>query len=180
MNKYDKWLVPVLILIIASILSMFLTVLSYIYPDGRQVVFNIVDFVEQSDELVDILAAYSGPTMYIDKVWLTVLAFLAAAAIVAAFAGVVTMSRQRPNTWQFVMALAGVIGTAIPAIIVIVAAPLSQRYLPGAFRFGVYPIVTPIAMAVCMITVTKKHKKTQAEIRAEERAKDLIRPGGDL
>ena len=118
--------------------------------------------------------------MYIDKVWLTILAVLAVLAIILAFIGVITMSLQRPNTWQFVMALVGIIGTALPAIIVIIAAPVSQRYLPGTFSFGVYPIITPIAMILCMITVTKKHKKTQAEIRAAEKAKGLIRPGGDL
>ena len=90
------------------------------------------------------------------------------------------MSLQRPNTWQFVLALVGIIGTAIPAIIVIIAAPVSQQFLPGTFQFGVYPIITPIAMVLCMITVTQKHKRTQAELRAAEKAKGLIRPGGDL
>ncbi len=78
------------------------------------------------------------------------------------------------------MALVGISGTAIPAIIVLIAAPVSQQYLPGTFQCGVYPIITPIAMVLCMITVTKKYKRALAEIRAAEKAKGLIRPGGDL
>ncbi len=167
--------------IVASVASVFLPVLTYIYPNGQKVSFNVFSFVEQSEDLLDILASYNGPfEMYIDKVWLTILAFLAVLAIILAFIGVITMSLQRPNTWQFVMALVCIIGTAIPAIIVIILAPASQRYLPGTFIFGVYPIITPIAMILSLITVTKKHKKTQAEIRAAEKAKGLIRPGGDL
>ena len=90
------------------------------------------------------------------------------------------MSRQRPNKGSFVLSLVGIIGTAIPSIIVMIAAPVSRQYLPGFFQVGVYPIITPIAMALCIVTVTRKHKKTQAEIQAAEKAKGLLRPGGDL
>ena len=181
MKKNIQWLLPVLTCIVASVASVFLPVLTYIYPNGQTVAFNLFSFTEPSQDLLDILASYNGPyEMYIDKIWLTILAVLAVLAIIAAFIGVITMSLQRPNTWQFVLALVGIIGTAIPAIIVIIAAPVSQQFLPGTFQFGVYPIITPIAMVMCMITVTKKHKRTQAELRAAEKAKGLIRPGGDL
>lgn len=181
MKKNIQWLLPVLTCIAASVASVFLPVLTYIYPSGREVSFNLFGFTQPSEDLLNILASYDGPyQMYVDKIWITILAVLAVMAIIAAFVGVITMSLQRPNTWQFVLALVGIIGTAIPAIIVIIAAPVSQQFLPGTFRFGVYPIITPIAMVMCMITVTKKHKRTQAEIRAAEKAKGLIRPGGDL
>lgn len=181
MKKNIYWLLPVLTCIAASVVSMFLPVLTYVYPNGREVSFNVLSFAKQSENLLDILDTYTGPfEVYIDKVWLTILALLAALAIVLAFVGVITMSLQRPNTWQFVMTLVGLIGTAIPAIIVVIAAPISQWHLPGTFIFGAYPIITPIAMILCMITVTRKHKKTQAEIQAAERAKGLIRSGGDL
>ena len=181
MKKNIQWLLPVLTCIVASVASVFLPVLTYTYPNGQTVEFNLFSFTEPSQDLLDILASYSGPyEMYIPQIWLTILAVLAVLAIIAAFIGVITMSLQRPNTWQFVLALVGIIGTAIPAIIVIIAAPVSQQYLPGTFQFGVYPIITPIAMVMCMITVTKKHKRTQAELRAAEKAKGLIRPGGDL
>lgn len=172
---------PVLACIIASVASVFLPVLTYVYPNGREASSNLFNFPEQSPELLEILASYTGSfNMYIDKGWMTILAVLAVLAIAAAFVGVITMSLQRPNTWQFVLALTGITGTAIPAIIVMIAVPISQQSLPGTFRFGVYPIVTPIAMVMCLITVTRKHKKTQVERRASEQARGLIRPGGDL
>ncbi len=189
MKDNVKWLMPVLACIVASVLSLFLPVLVYETdcpcchrcPGTYSASFNIISFAAQSLELQDILADYSGPLhMNIDRVWLTLLAILAVLAIVAALVGVCTMSLQRPNKWQFIMALGGIIGTAIPAFIVLLAVVLSQEYFPGTFRCGVYPIVTPVAMVMCMLTVTKKHKRTQEEILAAERAKDLIRPGGDL
>lgn len=181
MKKNVQWLLPVLTCIVASVASVFLPVLTYVYPNGKKVAFNLLNFTEPSPELVDILSSYNGRfAVYIDRIWLTVLAVLAVMAIVAAFVGVITMSTQRPNKWQFVLALAGLIGTAIPALLVMIAVPISHQILPGAFRVGVYPIITPIAMAMCMVTVTRKHKRTQAEIQAAEKAKDLIRPGGDL
>lgn len=181
MKKSIQWLLPVQTCVIASVASVFLPVLTYIYPNGHKVSFNLFAFTEPSEALLDILASYNGPyEMYIDKIWLTILAVLAVLAIFAAFIGVITMSLQRPNTWQFVLALVGIIGTAIPAVIVIIAAPVSPQYLPGTFQFGVYPIITPVAMVMCMITVTKKHRRTQAELRAAEKAKGLIRPAENL
>lgn len=181
MKNRLRWLLPALICVAASVASLFLPVLTYLYPKGRRESFNVLSFAEPSRELTDILSDYSGPfRIEVDKSWSTVLAVLAVLAILAAFIGVITMSRQRPNTWQFVLALVGIIGTAIPALLVIVAAPISQRYLPGTFRFGLYPIITPIAMIVCLIMVTHRHRVVRKEMRAAEKARGLIFRGGDL
>ena len=179
MKKNIQWLLPVLISLIASVASVFLPVLTYEYPSGEEVSLNIFSFIEPV-ELSEILSTYSGMFVKVDSIVAVILATTAVLAIVAAFVGVVTMSLQRPNTWQFVLALIGIIGTAIPSMLVFLAVILSKNYFPGSFSFGVYPVITPIAMALCMITVTKKHKKTQEEIRAAEKAKGLILPGGDL
>ena len=180
MKKNIQWLLPVLACIVASVASVFLPVLTYQYPHGQEIGYNIFDFIEPV-ELGRIMSTYSGSfVVNIGQGFVTVLAVCAVLAIVAAFVGVITMSLQRPNTWQFVLALVGIIGTAIPSVVVFLAVILSKNYFPGVFRFGVYPIITPIAMVLCMITVTRKHKRTQAEIRAAEKAKGLIRPGGDL
>ena len=99
--------------IIASVASVFLPILTYIYPKGQKVSFNIFSFTEPSKDLLDILTSYNGPyEMYIEKIWLNILAVFAVLVIVAAFIGVITMSLQRPNTWQFVLAVLGIIGTA--------------------------------------------------------------------
>lgn len=180
MKKNVQWLLPVLTCITASVASIFLPVLTYKYPNGQSVSFNIFGFVEPV-KLSRILSTYYGSfVVNIDQTVVTILAVAAVLAIIAAFTGVITMSMQRPNTWQFVLALVGIIGTAIPSVLVFLAVILSKNYFPGTFSCGVYPIITPIAMVMCMITVTKKHKRTQAELRAAEKAKGLIRPGGDL
>lgn len=180
MKKNIQWLLPVLACIIASVASIFLPVLTYQFPSGNKASFNVFGFIEP-DGLSAILRTYTGSfVVNIDAVVVTILAIAAVLAIVAAFVGVITMSLQRPNTWQFVLALVGIIGTAIPSVLIFLAVILSKNYFPGTFSFGVYPIITPIAMVLCLITVTKKHKKTQAELRAAEKAKGLIRPGGDL
>ncbi len=93
MKKNIYWLLPVLTCIVASVASVFLPVLTYIYPNGSKASFNVLSFVEQSEDLLAILASYNDPyEMYIDKVWLTILAVLAVLAILTAFAGVITMS----------------------------------------------------------------------------------------
>lgn len=181
MKKSIQWLMPVLTCIIASVVSVFLPILTYVYPNGDKASFNLFSFTEPSNELLDILATYSGPlNMYFPRSVLTVMAIAAVLAIIAAFVGVITMSLQRPNTWQFILALIGIIGTAIPAIIVVIAAPLSRQFFPGTFHFGIYPIITPIAMVMCMVIVTRKHKRTKAQLRAEAKARGLIYPAGDL
>ena len=180
MKKNIRWLLPVLICIVASVASVFLPVLTYKHPTGGSESFNIFGFINP-DRLSRVLCSYTGGfRVNIDRATVTALAVAAVLAIVAAFVGVITMSLQRPNRWQFALALVGIIGTAIPSILVFLAVILSKNYFPGAFTFGVYPVITPVAMALCMITVTKKHKKTQAELRAAERAKGLIRQAGDL
>ena len=180
MKKNIRWMLPLLTCLVVSVASLFLPVLRYKYPSGHITNLNILDFIKP-EELNGILNTYSGALVIeIPRVVVTILAVCAALSIIVAFAGVITMSRQRPNTWQFIMTLAGMVGTAVPSVLILLAVVLSVSFFPGSFRPGVYSIVTPVTMALCMVTVTKKHKKTQAELRAEERAKGLIRPGGDL
>lgn len=177
-----RWLLPTLACLLLSVASLFLSILTYVYPDGEKAFFNLIAFIEPSEDLVDILATYTGPYgMNISERVLTVLAALAVLAILAAFAGVITMSMQRPNTWQFIMTLFGIVGTAIPALIVIVAAPVSQQYLPGTFRFGAYPIVTPIAMIACFLQVNWRRRQVMRWKKSDEAVKSgLIQRGGDL
>lgn len=178
--KKNQWMYLVLGCIAFSVISLFLPVLVYTYPHGTVVKLNIMD-IASSQKLTTILADYTGPfSIYVPAGVATFFAVVAALAILVAFIGVITMSIQRPNTRQFCLTLCGIIGTAIPSVLIFLAVILSRQYLPGTFRCGLYPVITPIAMVVCMITVTRKHRRSMAEIQAQERAKHLIRPGGDL
>lgn len=179
--KRSTWLSVTLLCLMLSIISMFLPVLTYEYAGGKRVVdFSVLDFFEP-DELSEVLSYYTGSfSLTVDSSVATFLAILAVLAIVAAFVGVITMSAQRPNKWQFILSIVGLVGTLIPSVLVFTAVLLSFDYFPGTFSFGVYPVITPISMGICMYMVTRKHKRTQAELEAEKRAAQHWHAPGDL
>lgn len=178
--KRSTWLTLTLMCLVLSTASMFVPVLTYTFVGGKSVSFNVLGFLAP-DELFQILADYTG-SFIVDfhEGFVIFLATLAIIAIVAAFLGVITMSVQRPNYWQFIMAIIGLIGTLIPSLLIYLAVVLSINYFPGTFTLGVYPIITPIAMVICICMVTKKHKMTQAQIEAERLAAQYWHTGGNL
>lgn len=178
--KRSTWLTLTLLCLVLSVASMFLPVLTYQFENGYSIAFNVLKFLEPK-ELFQVLSEYTGSyVVAFQEGLVTFLAVVAILAILSAFFGVITMSMQRPNFWQFVLALVGLIGTLIPSLLVYLAAILSVNYFPGTFTLGVYPIITPIAMGVCIYMVTRKHKLTQAQIEAEKRAAQYLRVAGDL
>lgn len=174
MMKRSTWLGITLSCLSLSILSMFLPVLTYVQPDGTEQAFNIVRVMQQ-DELAQILGQYTGSfVLEIDKSVLSLLAVIALLAVAAAFAGVITMSAQRPNNSQFVLAVVGLVGTMIPSILIFAAVILSKSYFPGSFHFGAYPVITPITMGICIYMVGRKHRYTKAELEAQRRAAEQL------
>ena len=177
--KRSTWLMLTIMCLVLSIASMFVPVLTYTFQNDTSMAFNVLQFLEP-EELFVILSEYTGEYVDLSQSVVTILAVVGILAIVAAFLGVITMSVQRPNYWQFVLALVGLIGTLIPSLLIYLAVILSIRYFPGTFTLGVYPIITPIAMGVCIGMVTRKHKRTQAQIEAERKAAQYWHAGGDL
>lgn len=179
--KRSTWLGVALSCLLFSVISMFLPVLKYEYANGiKTVEFSVLDFLDP-DELTKVLSQYTGSfRMNVDSTVAVFLACLAGLAIVAAFVGVITMSVQRPNKWQFVLAMIGLVGTVIPSILVFAAVLLSVRYFPGTFSCGAYPIITPLSMGVCIYMVTYKHRRSQAELEAEKRAAQHWHAPGDI
>ncbi len=180
MKRNIQWLIPVLICLVVSVMTLFLPIFTYTCGD-TVIDFDIRFIIEKPHWLRIVLSSYSGPfVMDISPQWAIPLIVMAVGAIIAAFVGVITMSSQRPNTWQFILALVGIVGTMIPSVLVFLMTILSKNYFTGSFSPGVYPILTPITMVLCLITVTRRHKRTRAEFQAIERAKHLMRPAGDL
>lgn len=174
------WLSITLVCLFFSIISLFFPILTYIYPSGKSQSFNIFKFLKP-DELGNVLSQYTGSfALAIEKQDIPFFAAIAVFSIVAAFAGVITMSAQRPNFWQFVMSMVGLIGTLIPSVLLFIVVISSINYFPGSFQFGAYPIITPFAMGICMYMVTRKHKLTQEEIQAEKIAAQYLHTMGDL
>ena len=62
----------------------------------------------------------------------------------------------------------------------LLAVLLSGKYFAGTIRCGIAPILTPIAMILCMITVSGRRKFLRAERKAQKEAEGLIWEAGEL
>lgn len=179
--KETAWVLSSLLWILISVLSLFVSIISYQGEDGITVTYALQDLIVGDRFSREVLSQYTGEFHLAIGSWaLTLLCVLAVAAILAAFVGVIILSKQRPVKWPYIMTLTGVIGTAIPSIAVFIAVIASISYFPGTISCGFYPIITPIAMAICLITVIREHKRIMRAIDSVNRAKDLIKPAGDL
>lgn len=173
-NK-KTWLSITLLCLGFSILSLFFPILTYTYPSGSKQSFNLIGFMNPQ-AFGKVLNQYTGPyKLIIDRQYIPVLAAVALLAIAAAFVGVITMSAQRSNRWQFVMAMAGLIGTVIPSVALFIVVLSSVHDFPGSFQFGAYPVITLISMGICIFMVTRKRKLTKEEIIAEQIASKHLR-----
>lgn len=116
----------------------------------------------------------------IDIQIIRVLVVIGIAAIICAFLGIATLSKQKKNMWPFVLTLAGLIGTMIPSVIIFIAVLFLKSQYMGTLSCGIYPVVTPIAMIISMVTATQMHRRNQEYIKKMEAAEGLIFRGGDL
>lgn len=104
----------------------------------------------------------------------------AAAAIVASFVGIRSMAKQYESQWPFRMTVCGLVGTAIPALLLIIAGMLSSSSYMGKISLGAYVIVTPLAMVVSVLTVVRRHRLTRTELEIQKEAASYIHVAGDL
>ena len=66
------------------------------------------------------------------------------------------------------------------SFLIILGVILSADYFPGTLSCGLSPIITPIAMAVCIRVVIRRRNKVLEQLSAEMQAQGLIQPAGDL
>ena len=78
------------------------------------------------------------------------------------------------------MTLCGLIGTAIPALLLLLAFGLSTNYYQGEVSLGAYVVITPLAMIASCLAVVKRHQLTRAELALQKEASQYIRVAGDL
>ena len=179
--KKKNWFFVAIVCVAISVLSLFTTIISYIEPGGDVTHYSLPDLLFSSDFRVDVLADYSGPVLWkMGGATVSVLAFLAVAVLVCAIIGLITLRAQRPNHWNFVLTFIGLIGTAFPSFLVILAVILSNSFFPGTILCGIAPIVTPIAMLLCIRVVIRRKNKLQEQLRKELESQGMIRPAGDL
>ncbi len=180
MKNNPKIRFAIMILLVAiSVSTMFFGVISYETPDGVRTTYALQDIISGTRFQNEVLNKYTGSVeLYLGPWALTVLCVLAVGAVLAALTGILIMSSQKPVRWPYIMTLFGVVGTAIPSLLIIAAVIVSVSWFPGTISCGLYPIVTPFAMLLCLMTVVHERKRV---IRAKKAARNApIVPAGDL
>ncbi len=177
----NKWFYVAMSSLAVSLLSLFTSIISYTPPRGKTVHYNLTSLLFETKFRDDVLSEYTGPVLWkMGGATVSILALVAVAAVLCALVGLVTLRKQRPNTWQFVLTLAGLVGTAFPSFLVILAVLLSDNYFPGDITCGISPIIMPIAMVICILAVIRRRNKVLEQLRREMEAKGLVFQAGDM
>lgn len=169
-----------------SLISLFLPIISYTSgrDAGREYDFRVFQLLEGG-------FADQVQTEYTGKNWIfvsnqafdtavAVICMIGVASIVISLLGLRSMSRQYESNWPFRMTVCGLMGTAVPALLLVLAAVLSNDFYLGSISLGAYVYITPVTMAAACAAVARRHKMTRQELRIQREAAQYIRPAGDL
>ena len=186
MDKKQKWMITAIGAIILSVASLLLPVISYTSArTGITSRYNIFGLFNTDALNSTIFNEYTGEFLYgmsenETRFWVIILCIVGIVAIILAFVGIRSMSKQYESAAPFRLAICGLIGTAIPSIVLLILYIVSKNQYTGTMHLGAYIIVTPIAMVIACLTVTSKYRLNQEEVQAQAEAKAYIRPAGDL
>lgn len=186
MESKQNWMYISVGSIILSLLSLFLPVITY--KSARTGIvghYNIIKLLSNDDLINNVFQEYTGEFLrgmsYSEvSTWVVLLCIVGVGAIILAFVGIKSMTKQYESEKPFRLALAGLIGTAVPSIVLLILYLYSKNQYAGTMHLGAYIIITPIAMVLACLTVTSRHRLTQEEARLQQEAKAYIRPAGDL
>lgn len=166
-DKKKFWYYAAAVSLAISILSAFTSIISYKFY-GLKCSYNIVDLLEGDEFTETVLASYNGPVYWnMGTLEVSVLSVISILSLLLAFIGLITLRQQRPNLWQFRMTTIGLIGTAVPALIILAGVFYFKDYFPGKIMCGIYPILSPLATLVSVVAVHRKKNLVQEEIRKE-------------
>lgn len=166
-----------------AILSAFTTIVSYTNSSGIHRAFSLLDFLTENANGFGEFVFYE----YMGKVYvdydnsqLFLLIALGVIAIICAFVGLMRLSKQTDNKLSFVLTIFGLIGTMAPSLIIFICiVALKDNYL-GTISCGIYPIVSPIAMIMCIAAAVKMRRRNIEYRKKLKEAEGLIFRGGDL
>ncbi len=183
MEKYknitDKkgWFYLAVSCIAVSFLSMFLPIF---INNGNS--YNILDLINQNSEFEkNVIQAYEGPVIWnLTSGLVATLAFLGALSLICAIVGLVTLRAQRPNTMNFALTIAGLVGILIPSLTAIICVTGFKQYYPGGLSLGIAPVISPLAIIISILAVIRRKNKVAEELRKEVEDKGLIWKAGDL
>lgn len=167
-----------------SLISLFFPIIIYTSQLGNVTRFNIFHLLGGGFAGI-VQEEYIGKSMIVisqntfDRI-VSAVGVIGAVSIITSFIGIRSMSKQYESQWPFRMTLCGLIGTTIPAILLMIAVLLSPNYYLGDISLGMYVIVTPIAMIASCLAVVKRHQMTRLELELQKEASMYIRVAGDL
>ena len=186
MGKKQNWMYISIGSIVLSILSLFLPVITYQSArTGMIGRYNIIKLISNDELINNVFEEYTGEFLrgmsYSEvSTWVILLCAVGVGAIILAFVGIKSMTKQYESEKPFRLAISGLIGTAIPSIVLLVLYLYSKNQYAGTMHLGAYIIITPIAMVLACLTVTSRHRLTQEEAKLQQEAKAYICPAGDL
>ena len=124
---------------------------------------------------------YTGPVLYTFRgPDVAALAVLAIAAVVCALAGLALIGTQYPQRWQFRLTFAGLAGTAAPSLLILLGVFLSEDYFRGTLSCGAAPVITPLAMLICILAVAQWQNAAQKAVIDELIAEGMMSRGGEI
>lgn len=168
--------------LIIAILSAFTTIVGYTNVAGVHKTFSLIDFLVDAKELGSfVFHEFTGESLVNYHPWqLFVLIALGTVAIVFAFAGLLKLSKQTDNKTSYILTMIGLLITMAPSVVLFIEFTLlKDRYL-GTVSCGIYPIVSPIAMIICIAAATKMRRRNIEYRKKLKEAEGLIFRGGDL
>lgn len=173
------WFYVAIMGLIVSIGSLFTSIITYVSISGEVYQYSIIDLLQGDDFSDMVLSQYTGKVLWqMTGSVITGLVILMIASLLCAIIALFTLRAQYPNKWQFMLAIISLIGVAFPSFLVILAVILSGNFFNGTISCGVAPIVSPIAIVICIIAVVRRKNKVDKDLK--ERTKGLIWQAGDL
>lgn len=184
MNK-NGWYVLATGAIVLSLITLLLPIVSYTNAVGVTRSFNAFAIATDSTFAPFIFNEYQGEFLYgvsygTITLCAVILCIIGLGAIILAFVGINSMTKQYESSKPFEYAVLGLVGTAIPSIVLLALYFVSASQYPGTMTVGPYLIVTPLAMLAAIGAVTARHRVSREEAQARAAAAAYIRPAGDL
>ena len=181
MDKRKFYYIAIACLLV-SLVSLFFPVITFVNNEGNKFSYSVISLVSNSQDFEkNVLMRYFGNVVWDINGGITiVLVVVFVAALLCAVIGLLTLRAQRPNTWQFILTIIGLIGVAIPSAVLIIGVLGYGKYFRGKLSFGPAPVITIISMIVCICAVIRRKNVVAEQLRKELEAKGLIRKGGDL
>lgn len=186
MDKKRNWMYTSICSLVLSIVSLLMPVISYESGRTRAISrYNIFKLIDSEELNRKVFSEYNGEFLSgmsdsAVSFWVFVLCLIGVGAIVLAFVGIKSMEKQYESSKPFKLAICGLIGTALPSLVLLILYLFSKSQYSGTMHLGAYIIVTPIAMVIACMTVTSKYRLNKEEARIQAEARAYIRPAGDL